>query len=54
MRYWLWHIEFIKSISSYPLQTLIIAILTFTLSAAACLILARTPIAQALIGFKKR
>lgn len=51
MRHWLWHQTWIVSIHNYPLQCLSIAIITMLLSTLACLLIARLPMSQWLIGF---
>lgn len=54
MRHWLWHLGWIVDISNYPLQSIIIAILTFALSALLCWLLSQLPYSQWLIGYSDR
>lgn len=54
MRYWLWHIPFIRAIDCYPLQTLVIGVVTFLLSLALTWGLSRLPFGQYLVGVSSR
>lgn len=54
MRYILWHCDFILSIRSYMLQTVITAILTFLISAIVCYIISFLPKSQYIIGYTQR
>ena len=51
MRHWLWRQIWIQNIHNYPLQCLIIAILTLVLSVIACLVIAYVPGSQWIIGY---
>lgn len=53
MRYWLWNMPFVTRISSYPLQTLTVAVLTLVLSFAACRVIALLPGSQWIVGCHK-
>lgn len=54
MRFWLWRMDWIVSINSYILQTVVIAFLTVMFSAIACMLISRTRIAPYLIGYRKK
>lgn len=54
MRHWLWHRCWIADISNYPLQSILIAILTFALSVLLCWSLSQLPYSQWLIGYNSR
>lgn len=49
MRRWLWHWQWIENIENYPLQSLLVAILTFLLTAAFCWLLAKLPIGKYIV-----
>lgn len=51
MRHWLWHQDWITSISSYPLQSIAIAVLTFAISVLTCCLLSFLPYSQWLIAY---
>lgn len=53
MRYWLWRMEWIMNINSYPLQTLVVAIMTIIITVAICLLLSTIPLAKVLTGYRK-
>lgn len=52
MRNILWHNNFILSINNYYLQTAVIIILTFILSAICTYLISLLPKAQYIIGYK--
>lgn len=52
MRYLLWNWSFIRSIDSYLIQTLTIALLTFVLSVAGSYLISFLPAASYIIGYK--
>lgn len=54
MRHWLWHQDWILNITSYPLQSIVIAVLTFALSVLSCWLLSQLPYSQWLIGYNSR
>lgn len=54
MRHWLWHQEWIVSIANYPLQCMIVAVITMLLSTIACMLIARVPKSEWLIGYHQR
>ena len=53
MRYLLWNYESIRAVGSYILQTGIITVLTFALSAIVCWLISFLPGAQYLIGYRR-
>lgn len=52
MRYWLWHQFWIINIKNYILQTIVITAITAVVSLILCLIVAKAPKGDYLIGFK--
>lgn len=54
MRYWLWNLGWIQSIQSYALQTLVVAVVTLAVSAAACALLSMTPLSTAAIAYRPK
>lgn len=52
MRYLLWNYEPVRAVGFYILQTGIITVLTFALSAIACWLISFLPGARYLIGYK--
>lgn len=54
MRHWLWLQGWIAEISNYPLQSIVIAILTFAFSVLLCWLLSQLPYSQWLIGYNRR
>jgi len=54
MRYCLWEMDWIQAIPSYILQTIVIAVLTTSISVVVAMLLARTPLGNALIGYQKK
>lgn len=54
MRYWLWKTDWVQVIQSYILQTIVIAVATIIITIAICWMLARTPLANILIGYRRR
>jgi len=54
MRYWLWKVDWIQSIQSYLMQTIVVAVLTIIITTVVCLLLSRIPLANALVGYRKR
>lgn len=53
MRSWLWQQPWILNISNYPLQCLVIAAVTFVLSAFVCCMISLTPVSQYVIGCRR-
>lgn len=51
MRHWLWHQDWIKGITNYPMQCITVAILTFLLSVFLCWLISLLPYSQWLIGY---
>lgn len=54
MRYVLWECGFIQNMSSYIVQTITIAVITFVLSTIACYLISLLPFASSIIGYKKK
>lgn len=54
MRYILWHCDFILQIDNYYIQTAVVIILTFIISALCTYVLSLLPKAQYIVGFKNR
>lgn len=54
MRHYLWHQEWILNISNYPMQCIIIALITFILSFLISWIISLFPNSQWLIGYKNK
>ena len=54
MRHWLWHQNWIADIPNYPVQSIVIAIVTFALSVLVCWLLSQLPYSQWLIGYCDR
>ncbi len=54
MRYWLWNLGWIQAIQSYALQTLVVAVVTLAVSAAACALLSLTPLSTAAIAYRPK
>lgn len=52
MRYWLWQQEWILNISNYLFQTISIASLTLMVSIVLCLVIAKSPVGDYLIGYR--
>lgn len=52
MREMIWNINWIDSMTNYVLQSALIFVLTFVISAILCELLSRLPFAQALIGYR--
>lgn len=52
MREMIWNINWINSMTNYALQSALIFILTFVISAILCELLSRLPFAQTLIGYR--
>lgn len=52
MRYWLWQKEWILDISNYLFQTISIAALTLTVSIVLCIVIAKSPVGNFLIGYQ--
>lgn len=52
MREWLWKIEWVKSIGSYEIQSITIALLSFLLSSLMCMLISRTSLGDVLIGYR--
>lgn len=51
MRHWLWHLDWINEIPNYPLQSIVIALLTFALSILLCRVLSKLPYSRWIIGY---
>ena len=54
MRHWLWRQDWIINITSYPLQSIVIAVLTFALSVFSCRLLSLLPYSKWIIGYDGR
>lgn len=54
MRHWLWHQAWIQNISGYSLQCVVIAVLTFVISAVACRMISILPQARWIIGYTEK
>lgn len=52
MRHWLWKEDWIINIASYPLQTIVVAVLTFVISVLACWLISMVPYSQWIIGYR--
>lgn len=51
MRHWLWQQSWIERIENYPIQTLLVAIITFMISAALCWLISKAPFSKWVIGY---
>lgn len=54
MRYWLWKLVWLKSISCYELQTIITAVITIAVSFTLCFLISKTAVGDYIIGYKEK
>jgi len=53
MRYWLWKVEWVQTITNYPLQTITIFLLSTIIAFIFALVVSRMPLLHYLIGYKR-
>lgn len=52
MRWWIWKWEWVQDIGNYPLQWLVIVVLTFLISWICAYLISRTPLGNLIIGYQ--